>query len=341
MNRLWTVLFVWMMAGTSFAQVTVSGKVVDQHGTPLKGIGVNLQSEYGIDITPAIASLTSADGTYVLENVPHGTFRVRAREVGDWLGTSLVSPNFDFEHRKHEVNFTLPILDPSQLRITAGIRLQSEANPSSETYPGMTGVLLDATTFQPLSGVEIKLFQDSSGGPVSEPVVLRSDNNGQFKWAVDETHLFKVELSKEGYEEVGFLYVRSVPYSKAKIYLQRENEKRDYPERKLFSESQVTDENGKQYRGVLVPGVQTPFARLSGDVLKGREPVVDATVELLGLDSKPLGRFLDGKTNDQGTYFLVDVEPGTYLVRITHRGESITIPNMVLKPGDNRLSVDI
>jgi hypothetical protein len=81
-TRLWALLFLSLLVGNSFAQVTtgtLSGVVTDQTGMPIEAAQVNAQQKGDVNFDTAV---TDAKGRYVFPNLSPGVYTIRIEAQG-------------------------------------------------------------------------------------------------------------------------------------------------------------------------------------------------------------------------------------------------------------------
>lgn len=112
------------------------GRVLDAAGSPAAGVSVHLRplGDPGV-VEPTFATRTGADGTFLLRNLPPGTFDVAL------LATGVPNARFELELPSPEVQWTLaepfgdvPELPPIRRAPLEGILVPAEAGASLEGY---------------------------------------------------------------------------------------------------------------------------------------------------------------------------------------------------------------
>ena len=144
----------------SFAQdgIIITGKVLDENGTPVRGAVVTVSS----DTTPGIKATSDPAGIFQMQIPAAGVYRIEARCEGFFVSSEpavTVDTSTPLELRMNhlkelaesvDVHYSPPIIDPSQTSDTKQLNNQQILNvpfPASQDYrnalPLMTGAVLD------------------------------------------------------------------------------------------------------------------------------------------------------------------------------------------------------
>ena len=161
------------LPSVSNTTATVQGIVTD--GTaPIADATVKLFDANGV---PFQHTMTSGDGSYLLENIPAGTYSLAAVKDGYRLSSA--------------VGVTLQPQDTVQINLTC----VSDPTLSLGTIAGTVNTTDPAGTRLPLAGVKLTL-RDSQGGNVA---VTYTVDDGEFVFYDVADGLYTVQATAEGY----------------------------------------------------------------------------------------------------------------------------------------------
>ncbi|HEY4195024.1 MAG TPA: carboxypeptidase regulatory-like domain-containing protein, partial [Mucilaginibacter sp.] len=74
MKTLFTAFFALLLPVLAAAQLSISGKITDQSGTPLPGATVT--------VNPTLSTVSDAEGKYQLSNLPNGNYTLKVTYIG-------------------------------------------------------------------------------------------------------------------------------------------------------------------------------------------------------------------------------------------------------------------
>ncbi len=311
----------------SVSGVTLSGSVLDGENYPIAGAKISL-----IQQTSAVAVFTGANGSFQLNNIKPGAYRVIASKAG--YGTSLQNITLSFG-RGESVEFRLK----QQNSPLVASLLKRELDRQTV----IRGHVLGANG----TGILNAMVTLKSTGGTSVNAVTRTDQNGEYFFNVREGQ-YEVRVSQASYQAASRVVnakaggsgqadfsltptgtgVGQALGSKASTPGGNQSVK---PERRKVPGSQGQIRSGSlspnRSQGIMTGG-------LAGQVLdaKTSHPIAGATVSV----SRQIGT----ATDSAGNFLLAKLSPGTYQLSVSKSGYSSILRAVSVGSGETvRLGV--
>lgn len=330
------------LAGPTFQRPpSISGRVVDDRGSPVAALTIELQSQYGTSLYPKVSTRTDLEGQYSLKDLGAGTWRIRAYRSGEQPNTSLLTGKIELETDRVVVDFELPIEDEKAPNIQSGIRyFPVSPTDRTDSTPQLEGALIDVQTLEPIQDGTITLYKDLDGEEPELVASTQSDEFGSFRFDGLEPGIHRFSIKKPGYHDPWENAVMVSSTMRAKVYmLNIWTSHADWQGRK--PQRAKAWHNGKPMEVVLSAFRRPAWGSLSGRLNTEQPDSHDISVELVDMKGRPLHRFLDARVNSDGTFTLHSIAPATYMLRISVGERTVDIPNVKINAGPNEFSVSL
>lgn len=335
------VSFLFLAGPTSQQAPSISGRVLDDRGSPVAALTIELQSQYGTSLYPKVATRTDVDGMYSLDDLGPGVWRIRAYRSGEQPSTTLLTGKIELDADREAIDFELPFDDGKAPNIQPGIRYfpVSPVNRTDST-PQLEGVLIDVQSLEPISNGTITLYKDLDSEDPELVATTQSNESGSFRFDGLEPGIHRFSISKPGYHDPWENAVMVSSTMRAKVYMLNiwTNHAEWMGNRPQKAKSW---QNGTPMEVVLTPYRRPAWGSLSGRLQLAEPGSQDISVELVDLKGRPLHRFLDARVKDDGTFTIHSIAPALYMLRISVGDRTVDIPNVKIDAGPNELSLTL
>lgn len=339
------VSFLFLAGPTSQQAPSISGRVLDDRGSPVAGLTIELQSQYGTSLYPKVATHTDEDGQYSLDDLGAGTWRIRAYRSGEQPSTTLLTGKIELDADREAIDFELPFDDGKAPNIQPGIRyFPVSLVDRTDAAPQLVGALIDVQSLEPIRNGTITLYKDLDGEEPELVATTQSDENGSFRFDGLEPGIHRFSISKPGYHDPWENAVMISSTMRAKVYMLNiwTNHSKWMGNRPQTAKAW---QNGTPMEVVLTPFRRPAWGSLSGRLHvenSGEQPgSQDISVELVDLKGRPLHRFLDARVKDDGTFNIYSIAPATYTLRISVGERIVDVPNVKIDAGPNEFSLTL
>jgi|GEM_PF-2404626 len=337
-----TLVSLLFLAGPTSQQApSISGRVLDDRGSPVAALTVELQSQYGTSLYPKVATRTDVDGRYSLDDLGPGVWRIRIYRSDQDGGLTALTDKIELEEKAIDIDFEMPAEDVKPPNIQPGIRyFPVPSGERTESTPVIQGALIDLQSLEPIEGATIKIYRDHENDRTELVASELSDAFGAFQIDELEPALYRFSISREGYQDPWENSVKVDFAMRTKVYMLRvftdaAKWRGERPKRaKAWRE-------GSPMNMVLGVSYRNPWGTLTGSIQVEGGATDAIRAELVDLKGRPLHRFLDARVKDDGTFTIHSIAPATYTLRISVGDRIVDVPNVKIDAGPNELSLTL